>query len=162
MGGMEQDSSTLPLTSFLHPSDSWTTRQARALVAWVHLGLTALKTALYSLSEKCRRPQEAPFTQACLLYRLTAAVNYTLLDLLAVRRAFANNYLSRSPRAPALVGRPLSRIPKLDKRVPRAIRLDGKYHMIQWISKQSDVLSAERRSRQKCKTAKSEEHCQVL
>lgn len=95
--------------------------------------------------------------QAWLLYRKTPAYSESPLDLLAVRRAVAVKYLSQAPRQ-AVPARSLGRCPKLDKRVPRSIRLDGKDHLIEAIGKQLRCAHCHGKSRQQCRKCKVPVH----
>ena len=66
------------------------------------------------------------------LYRATPASQDKPLDLLAVRRSIARTYLTHAPKAKG-AGRPShkGRTAALDKRVPTAVRLDGKHHLVE-------------------------------
>ena len=95
--------------------------------------------------------------QAWLLYRKTPAYNNAPMDLLAVRRAVVAKYLAQAPRQ-AAPARPLGRCPKLDRRVPRTIRLDGKDHLIQAIGRQLRCAHCHKKARQQCKKCKVPVH----
>ena len=69
------------------------------------------------------------------LYRATPTAGRSPLDLLAVRCTIAITYLERSEK-PARVGRPLGRTSRMDKRVPRAVGLGGKGHLVQCVQTQ--------------------------
>ncbi|XP_070179144.1 piggyBac transposable element-derived protein 3-like [Littorina saxatilis] len=88
--------------------------------------------------------------QAWLLYRHTDAATNTPLDLLAVRRAIVKNYLAKAAQPPP-VGRPHGHTPQLDRRVSRAVRFDGKNHVVQWIDKQIRCALCHKKCRQKCR-----------
>jgi DNA excision repair protein ERCC-6 len=83
------------------------------------------------------------------LYRATPTGEENPLDLLAVRRAIATVYLSRSVKQHR-VGRPLGRPAQLHKRVAPALRFDGKDHLVERVQKRLRCASCGKKSSDKC------------